>query len=239
MRLFTFGCSFTKYQWPTWADILGRDYKEYYNYGMSGGGNLFIFDSLVEAIATHNINKDDIVTIMWTNVTRDDRYSENHNGWLKYGNIYTSEGYLTEEFIEKFITVRGCYVRDMPLIFAAYKLLSNLGCKFYFTSMVDIDSPNQYMYNKAGNIKDVLSVYNEALKIIRPSIFKTIFGYRWNSRFKKQDPHPHPIDYLDYIERVLPEFKVTDDTKLWVKEIDTKLKNDINVDWEYRDIKRL
>ena len=71
MRLFTFGCSFTKYIWPTWADILGREYKEFYNYGMSGGGNLFIFDSLIEAIAKHNINKDDTVIIIWTNVTRD------------------------------------------------------------------------------------------------------------------------------------------------------------------------
>ena len=239
MRLFTFGCSFTKYIWPTWADILGREYDEFYNYGMSGGGNLFIFDSLVEAIARHNINKHDTVAIMWTNVTRDDRYSENHNGWLKYGNIHTAEGYLTEDFIEKFITVRGCYVRDMPLLFAAYKLLTNTGCKFYFTSMVDIDSPEQYSLKKATNITDVFSVYNEAIKIVKPSIHKTIFNYKWNSRFKKQDPHPHPIDYLEYIEKILPEFNISDDTKTWVKEIDNKLKNNINIFWQPKDIERL
>lgn len=239
MRLYTFGCSFTSYKWPTWADILGKQYEEFYNYGMSGGGNLFIFDSLVEAIATHNINKDDTVVIMWTNVTRDDRYSENHNGWLKYGNIYTAEGYHNEEFLEKFITVRGCYVRDMPLIYATYKLLSNIGCKFYFTSMVDIDNPNQYKYTKAKNISDVLSIYDEAIKLIRPSMFNTIFKYNWNSRFVKQDPHPHPIDYLEYIEKVLPEFTIDDDTRTWVKSIDTTLKNNNDFIWNPITVKRL
>ena len=28
-RLFTFGCSFTRYYWPTWADMLGQEYDEF------------------------------------------------------------------------------------------------------------------------------------------------------------------------------------------------------------------
>ena len=30
-RLFAFGCSLTRYHWPTWADILGQSYYEFQN----------------------------------------------------------------------------------------------------------------------------------------------------------------------------------------------------------------
>lgn len=239
MRLLSFGCSFTNYKWPTWADILGCEFDEFYNYGMAGGGNLFIFDSLVEAIATHNINEKDTVAIMWTNVTRDDRYSENFGGWLRYGNLFTSEGYHSTDFIDKFITVRGCYVRDMPLIHAAYKLLKSIGCRFYFLSMVDIDMHDQYKITKAQNIEDVLNTYQESLSVIKPSIYKTIFNYKWDSRGKKNDPHPHPIDHLAYVEKILPEFNLRPETKQWVIDIDTKLKNNIDITWKNMKVKRL
>ena len=53
-RLFTFGCSFTSYHWPTWADILGREYDYFENWGRSGGSNQFIFNSLIEAKRLNN-----------------------------------------------------------------------------------------------------------------------------------------------------------------------------------------
>ena len=39
-RLITFGCSFTDYSWPTWADIIALDREvEYENWAIGGGGN--------------------------------------------------------------------------------------------------------------------------------------------------------------------------------------------------------
>ena len=35
-RLFTFGCSFTNYAWPTWADFLGLEFEHFENWGVSG-----------------------------------------------------------------------------------------------------------------------------------------------------------------------------------------------------------
>ena len=45
-RLFVFGCSFTQYRWPTWADIIAKDnpHLEYFNTANSGAGNLYIFN---------------------------------------------------------------------------------------------------------------------------------------------------------------------------------------------------
>ena len=46
-RLFTFGCSVTEFIWPTWADILGREFDYYENWGRVGAGNLYIFNSII------------------------------------------------------------------------------------------------------------------------------------------------------------------------------------------------
>ena len=51
-RLFAFGCSFTCYIYPTWADIIYQSLNEdceFYNCGRSGGGNLFISHRITEA----------------------------------------------------------------------------------------------------------------------------------------------------------------------------------------------
>lgn len=237
LRLFTFGCSFTSYKWPTWADIAGYEFLEFHNYGMCGGGNLFIFNSLVEAIARHQINKDDTVMIMWTNVLRDDRYTT--EGWLGTGNLHTSRDYFSKEFIDKFITIRGCYVRDIPLIHSAYLLLKNLGCSFHFMSMVDIDNNDQYSYNKSKNVDDILSLYAESLSIVKPSIHREIFKFNWNSRFKKNDPHPHPIDYLLYLYKVVPEIKVSRENVKRIIELDKELKANGSIEWNPVKIKRL
>ena len=43
-RFFAFGCSFTSYYWPTWADIIGQEFSDrYYNLAMCGAGNEFMF----------------------------------------------------------------------------------------------------------------------------------------------------------------------------------------------------
>ena len=38
-RLFVFGCSFTMYAWPTYADFLGYEFDHYENWGFPGLGN--------------------------------------------------------------------------------------------------------------------------------------------------------------------------------------------------------
>lgn len=42
-RFFAFGCSYTSYHWPTWADYVGMspEFDEAYNFGMAGGASRF------------------------------------------------------------------------------------------------------------------------------------------------------------------------------------------------------
>jgi hypothetical protein len=46
--------------WPTWADIISSEVKESYNYGRCAAGNFFIYQSLIEAIIRHKIDKNEL-----------------------------------------------------------------------------------------------------------------------------------------------------------------------------------
>ena len=118
MRLFTFGCSFTQYIWPTWADILSKEFSFYENWGKRGAGNVYIANTVAQSVILNKINKDDTVIIMWTNMMREDRYITD---WVCQGNIYTQSVY-DEDFIKKYVTVKGCYIRDMAQIYFVEQL---------------------------------------------------------------------------------------------------------------------
>ena len=47
-RLFTFGCSYTSWNWPTWADLLGLEVEHFENWGHAGIGNRAIAERVAE-----------------------------------------------------------------------------------------------------------------------------------------------------------------------------------------------
>lgn len=81
-RLFTFGCSMTSYNWPTWADILGKEWKSFENWGQRAAGNNFIFNSVIECDSRNNFTPDDTILIMWSGPARIDYYQYNHWGHM-------------------------------------------------------------------------------------------------------------------------------------------------------------
>tara|TARA_R110000868_G_scaffold106759_2_gene292522 strand:- start:3680 stop:4471 length:792 start_codon:yes stop_codon:yes gene_type:complete len=73
-RLFTFGCSFTYYSWPTWANIVAIDKQTpFYNFGMAGLGNVGIHQRVLEADLKYNFTSEDKIMIMWTSYSRNDQ----------------------------------------------------------------------------------------------------------------------------------------------------------------------
>lgn len=72
-RLFTFGCSYTHYAWPTWADIIAVDRNlSLYNFAQAGLGNVGIHQRVLEADCKYNFTDDDTIMIMWTSWCRED-----------------------------------------------------------------------------------------------------------------------------------------------------------------------
>lgn len=222
-RLFTFGCSFTSYHWPTWADILGKEFDHFENWGMSGASNQFVFNGLIESKIRNNFTPDDTIAIMLTNVSRLDIYRKNF--WYLPGNIYTTSIY-DDQFLEKFTDHRGFLIRDLATITAMIELVKSWKVNYYFLSMVPIDAENQYKtYHNATSPKnmDVLKLYKDTISEIRPSVYEKIFNYNWHivrdehpDMHPWKDTHPRPLEHLQYLDIVLPEIKISEETRNWV-----------------------
>lgn len=173
-RLFTFGCSFTQYIWPTWADILGREFNYYENWGRSGAGNQYIFYSLIECYQRNLIDSNDTVIIMWSSTNREDRYI--NNMWQTPGNL-GNQSYYDSNFIKKYYDNKGSILRDFSLISATKHLLEQWGVNYKFLSMAPLsDNLN------IDNSNDILDFFRSTMQDIGPSMFEIIYKNQWNSQ---------------------------------------------------------
>lgn len=185
-RLFTFGCSFTNYFWPTWADILGRQFESFENWGQLGGGNQFIFNSIIECDLKNNFTKDDTVIVMWSTVAREDRYIDYQ--WRTPGHIYNQKFY-DKNFVKKYTDMRGYFIRDLALICAIDRYFNSRDCRFIMLAMTPVEHWNQYNPDdQDNNIDDVLPFYKSTLDKILPSAFEVIFNKDWFSSSYFLDP---------------------------------------------------
>jgi hypothetical protein len=83
-RLFTFGCSFTRFFWPTWADILAYELKiPHQNWGIPGLGNVGVQSRLLECDLRNKFNEDDIILAVWSSWSREDRFDIKNSLLLK------------------------------------------------------------------------------------------------------------------------------------------------------------
>ena len=92
-------------------------------------------------------------------------------------------------------------------------LLESTGVDWRFLSMVPVDQIDQYTSQKNPN-QDLLNLYQDAVVDIKSSFWQ-VLRHRPKLKF---DLHPSPQDHLYYLDRVLPEFIVSESTWLQVAE---------------------
>ena len=80
-RLFTFGCSFTKWSWPTWNDYIGLSFDEYYNFALGGADNKNILYKFLQADKKYKFTSEDCVMVMFTTFNRMS-YVDNNNFYI-------------------------------------------------------------------------------------------------------------------------------------------------------------
>ena len=206
-RIFTFGCSFTNYKWPTWANILAYDLDiPLYNYGKSGAGNQFIFNSLMQADYYYKFDKNDLVIICWTNVCREDRRIENQ--WVTGGNIWTNS-YYDDKFLKKYADALGYAVRDFALIKASWEILDKRKVSSHFLKMLDFEYVDQWNHTaKLYNADELFAIY----KVYLDKIYKSFYEILWSNDLNKKremdfkniddkfiDGHPTVIEHYTYL----------------------------------------
>lgn len=204
-RFFAFGCSFTGYIWPTWADILSKEMPdaEFYNAGRSGAGNLAIMARMTELNARFKFSETDLVIVLWSTFCREDRYVR--NSWQCPGNIF-SQGVYDAKFIKKFADTRGYLLRDLVLITNAISHLELLPCDAVTLSSVPFDYQNETTF-----VNDILTTFKDTIDKFPESLFTLEMNREWtNGHFYDHsqvgknfgDYHPDPIRYMQYLRKL-------------------------------------
>ena len=138
-RLFTFGCSYTHFYWPTHADLLGEQFDELHNWGLSGLGNRAICERLSECIMHNQFNDDDLIIVQWTDFHRYDWHDPKNFGdfcnWRTGGNIWSKP--VEIEWIKDTWNEFSYTLHSMNFIHLGNELTRQLPCKVYHTSMID------------------------------------------------------------------------------------------------------
>jgi len=147
-RLFTFGCSFTQYHWPTWADICGQSFHFYENWGACGAGNFYIQSKVFECHKTHTFTPDDTVLVMFSSIPRHDVYKEGR-GWDIRGNILTAMENMTPEEYLYYTThwnLTQAYHQTWVAVQSVKYFLDYIGCRYKLMTAFDIfpSHPTEY-----------------------------------------------------------------------------------------------
>lgn len=209
-RFFAFGCSFTSYIWPTWADIVSKEMPqaEFFNLGKSGAGNLCISSRVAEANNRFKFTDTDLVMVMFSSYTREDRWVEYE--WMTRGSVYVNNVYSTD-WVRKFADERGYLIRDASLIDLTVRYLKSLPCNSYCMMSVPFKPNAESLNSDDVAPNDILEVYADTLNSMNPSLFELELN-GWNTDYKKfTDGHPSPIKYLNYLEKL--GFVFTESTK--------------------------
>lgn len=229
-RVFTFGCSFTHFSWPTWADIVAHDMGvPFYNYGKEGAGNLYIHNHVMQADAALNFNQDDLVMICWSSVNREDRWCRKF-GWLTPGNVFNTTIY-GEKWLSEFADPYGYAIRDYALLKSTVEFLRSRGCQFHMFSMAGLEPVNEWIMfgTTPEQASELVSMYRPYLDVARPSMYELLWGGEPGPRVTGNqrdihpgcmDGHPHVKEHLEYLEKAFAH-EFSQDTRDMVARADS------------------
>ena len=212
-RLFTFGCSMTRYIWPTWADMLGQKYDHFENWGNSGIGNRAILERLTECVINNNITADDTIIVQWTEFHRFDIHLPRPllpEGWGQAGNLLHRNDI---QWIKDCWDERSYMMHTLNFINLGVKLLSSLPCKWYMTTINDLHEVTKH-YLEFTN-------YNEVFyhKNFLPPMSNFFDQYDFPKKklindkgILDDDEHPPPIGHYGWVvENLSPILGITVD----------------------------
>lgn len=192
-RLFTFGCSFTYYgAIPTYPWFLAKNFDESYNFGMPGGGNEYVFHSLIEADSQFNLTSDDTVIIVWTGIFRIDMprkqpIDNNYNYiWEGNGDWEYYQGKLTQ--IKQFYTEDFLIHKTFNYITMAKRYLEAKKINYKFSSIYDLRIESHPLANEIydDNFIEKMGLVKYIIEYNQPRIAKNIPVFSGHPSFSVQ-----------------------------------------------------
>lgn len=247
-RLFTFGCSFTNYYWPTWADFIGLKFKHYENWGKPGAGNYYIASMVHECNHINKLTKDDTVIVMFTSIDRFD-YVTRDSRWINSGGIYAESNLpvFGKHFIENIWSDEFGLYSSWYSISSVNELLKSINCKYKLLTAFDFLEPEgaqAHINVNSNRVKKCIEIINENLKCISLRKFKQDYSNDEYKFMDAHDGHPTITTHHDYVYKLLPEFydkimlELKDEWENYIKEFILKDKMKMNFSkWKGLNIK--
>lgn len=230
-KLYAFGCSFTHYAWPTWADFLGLEFDDFENWGIAGIGNVAIANRVAECFVKNEITSKDTVVIQWSSHLRNDYHlfrdttkgDDTLYNWKTKGSIFNdlNNKLYDKKWLTNFFDEDSYIMYSLNAIYTTIELLKNKNCKWKMTSIGEFDKLGQDFYLNPNNYNETISQETSSLwnremffpykKIWKNNNWITPVGtYCWKSSpdelYKWNnviDPHPSPSSAIDWLYNIL------------------------------------
>jgi hypothetical protein len=169
-RLIFFGCSFTQYGWPTWANVIGYDQGiEYHNFGVAGLGNVGILHRMIEANAKLKFTDEDKIFILWSSWSREDRVRDQN--WVAAGSIFNANN---PEYSNYYIKRYWSFHNDIVKNATAIKIANDLFQKniAWQGSAFEIATNEAYMTKADKGSTELWEFYSKMLPELPVLLFE-------------------------------------------------------------------
>ena len=200
-RLFTFGCSFTNSHLPTWSNIMSWDLGiPTQNWGLAGTGNVAIFHRMLECDIRNKFNEDDLILVVWSSWSREDRYTG--NSWQQGGGIFSNPMY-GEEYMKKYWSFSNDIIKNSTAIISANKMF-NIQFQGHIVPPYR-DEDLRFMEFDEHETK-ILDLYKPHIPT------DNVFYYNGKTEFNELfgDSHPDILEHLNYVKQVVyPSLNLT------------------------------
>lgn len=235
-RLFTFGCSHTAYKWPSWADIIGLNYDEFYNFGQAGSGIFFMLYQFTFANEHFKFNENDTLLFMLSDEARIDIMKKRK--WLACGLAFNSMHVFGEKFFEHYSEIHAVESSYVNVYFLK-EVLDKIGCKYEIFHAFEPffkNTPELFHFT-------TIDIWNKMFNLTNKTIMPlTEFGkslndksyYLINNKTKEGylDGHFKISTHLNYVKTYLSEYynEIHDEiVKKWESE---KIENELDTEVE-------
>ena len=220
-RLYTFGCSYTRYNMPTWADILCADQlerglvDECYNYGVAGTGNTGILQQMCAVDAQHSFTQSDRIYVMWTSWNRLDQYidtsiSGERVGTVARGGNYANSQYVNTEYIRNYCSTEQDVINSCTAMWSANRAFPIVHNAYVTPS----DSPRSVSEEQLTRYSELLdnrilwgnTPISELISQLQlnPSISHTRYASDLlRNTYATYDGHPQTPDHVNYVEKYI------------------------------------
>ena len=145
-RLFVFGCSYTAYSWPGWADLLSSHFDYFENWGLAGIGNRGICERIAECNTKYKFGPNDTIIVQWSTHLRNDFFhqagelKERLPGWKTAGSIfnYLNSPIYGEKWYKTFFDEEAYFMHTLNSIAMTQALLEYSGANWFMTGIGDV-----------------------------------------------------------------------------------------------------